>query len=250
MISESKSQVICGCENVSLGRTASLSVKILFNRQIFRASQFHSWGGCCFRLTSASCAYFWNKNSFPRSCSSRYCASSVSGHRCRYGTGHMAMANWHVACARQFYWSTENLLDAWLCILLMHRKFTGCMAVRIRAWYTCLARRKQLVSKKKSMLLSQSDCRNSSTHFIIQFEMQIYFFYGLIRFTHVMSKSMIWRLALLVFDRFLAHPVRRTRWAYAMVWRPASVRPCFRPQFSKCFFFVISQPILILIVSY
>ena len=69
--SESKSQVICGCENVSLGRTASLSVKILFNRQIFRASQFHSWGGCCFRLTSASCAYFWNKNSFPRSCSSR-----------------------------------------------------------------------------------------------------------------------------------------------------------------------------------
>ena len=52
---------------------------------------------------------------------------------------------------------------------------------------------------------------------------------------------------------FLAHPVRRTRWAYAMVWRPSSVRPFFRPsvrpQFSKCFFFVISQPILILIVS-
>ena len=43
---------------------------------------------------------------------------------------------------------------------------------------------------------------------------------------------------------FLAHPVRRTRWAYAMVWRPS-----VRPQFSKCFFFVISQPILILIVS-
>ena len=85
-ISSQKGQVICGCENVSLGRTASLSVKILFNHQIFRATQFHSWGGCCFRLTSASCAYFWNKNSFPRSCSSRYCASSVSGHRCRYGT--------------------------------------------------------------------------------------------------------------------------------------------------------------------
>ena len=52
---------------------------------------------------------------------------------------------------------------------------------------------------------------------------------------------------------FLAHPVRRTRWAYAMAWRPSSVRPSFRPsvrpQFSKCFFFVISQPILILIVS-
>ena len=59
---------------------------------------------------------------------------------------------------------------------------------------------------------------------------------------------------------FLAHPVRRTRWAYAMAWRPSSVRPSVRgvasvvrpsvrPQFSKCFFFVISQPILILIVS-
>ena len=48
---------------------------------------------------------------------------------------------------------------------------------------------------------------------------------------------------------FLAHPVRRTRWAYAMVWRPASFRPSVCPQFSKCFFFVISQPILILIFS-
>ena len=27
----------------------------------------------------------------------------------------------------------------------------------------------------------------------------------------------------------LAHPVRRTRWAYAMPWRPSSVRPSFRP---------------------
>ena len=28
---------------------------------------------------------------------------------------------------------------------------------------------------------------------------------------------------------FLAHPVRRTRWAYAMVWRPSSVRPSVLP---------------------
>ena len=27
------------------------------------------------------------------------------------------------------YWCTENLLDAWLCILLMRGKFTGCMAM-------------------------------------------------------------------------------------------------------------------------
>ena len=56
----------------------------------------------------------------------------------------------------------------------------------------------------------------------------------------VLKKNLSW---------FLAHPVRRTRWAYAMVWRPSSVRPSVRPQFSKCFFFVISQPIFILIVS-
>ena len=29
--------------------------------------------------------------------------------------------------------------------------------------------------------------------------------------------------------QFLAHPVRRTRWAYAMVWRPSSVRPSVLP---------------------
>ena len=56
--SESKGQVICGCENFNLGRTASFSVKILFNRQIFRTTQFHSRGGCCVRLTSVCCAYF------------------------------------------------------------------------------------------------------------------------------------------------------------------------------------------------
>ena len=56
--SESKSQVICGCERFSLGRTASFSVKILFNRQIFRTTQFCSRGDCCIRLTSACCAYF------------------------------------------------------------------------------------------------------------------------------------------------------------------------------------------------
>ena len=67
--SESKSQVICGCEKFSLGRTASFSVKILFNRQIFRTTQFCSLRGCCVRLTSACCACFWNKNSFRLSCS-------------------------------------------------------------------------------------------------------------------------------------------------------------------------------------
>ena len=82
--SESKSQVICGCEKFSLGRTASFSVKILFNRQIFRTTQFRSRRGCCVRLTSACCACFWN-NSFRRSCSRKVQTSETRGNRDMYG---------------------------------------------------------------------------------------------------------------------------------------------------------------------
>ena len=84
--SESKSQVICGCEKFSLERTASFSVKILFNRQIFRTTQFRSRGGCCVRLTSVFCAYFSNRNSFPRSCSWKVQTSEPRGNWDIYGT--------------------------------------------------------------------------------------------------------------------------------------------------------------------
>ena len=88
----------------------------------------------------------------------------------------MAMAKSHVACAcasasaRQIYlciyWCMETLLDAWLCILLMHRNL-------LEAWLsefahftrTCLAWRKQLVSKKMCMLFSQSNYRDSLSPF-------------------------------------------------------------------------------------
>ena len=69
--------------------------------KIFRASQFHSWGGCCFRLTSASCAYFWNKNSFPRSCSSDTAlavwANTGAGTVLQYGkpAHHDMTETWH-----------------------------------------------------------------------------------------------------------------------------------------------------------
>ena len=36
--------------------------------------------GCCVRLTSAYCAYFWNKNSFSRSCAWKVQASEASGN--------------------------------------------------------------------------------------------------------------------------------------------------------------------------
>ena len=58
---------------------------------------------------------------------------------------------WMYGCA--FYWCTENLLDARLSEFAQYA-------------HTCLTRRKQLVSKKISMVFSQSNYRDSIPHFI------------------------------------------------------------------------------------
>ena len=72
------------------------------------------------------------------------------------------------ACARQIYFTgcTEILLDAQKILLdarLMQGKFTGCMAVasaRIIRTHT-LHGANSWSEGKKSMLLNQSDCRDS-----------------------------------------------------------------------------------------
>ena len=90
--SETKTRVICDGEKFSLGRMASFSVKIVFNRRIVRRTQFYSRGGCCVCLTSAYCTYFWNKNSFSRSCAWKVQASEAS---CNWGIYGTRLNTWH-----------------------------------------------------------------------------------------------------------------------------------------------------------
>ena len=67
--SESKRQVICCCENLASVERLRFQSKFYLIAKYLGQLNFRSRGGCCDRLISVCCAYFWNKNSFPRSCS-------------------------------------------------------------------------------------------------------------------------------------------------------------------------------------